>query len=88
MPEELQAQPCLSDDEIGWLAEAGRRIEAHFGTPQDVEWAIDRGLGELFILQSRPETVWSTRPRAQPVVGGALAMITATMTGRTAKPKE
>jgi pyruvate,water dikinase len=88
VPEELQAQPCLSDDEIGGLAETGRRIEAHFGTPQDVEWAIDRGLGELFILQSRPETVWSTRPRAQPVVGGALAMITATMTGRTAKPKE
>ena len=88
VPGELQAQPCLSDEEIGGLAEAGRRIEAHFGTPQDVEWAIDRGLGELFILQSRPETVWSTRPRAQPVVGGALTMITATMTGRTAKPKE
>jgi pyruvate,water dikinase len=88
VPEELQAQPCLTDDEIGGLAEIGRRIETHFGKPQDVEWAIDRGLGELFILQSRPETVWSTKPRAQQVAGGALAMISAAMTGRTAKPRE
>ena len=42
VPEELRAQPCLSDDEIGRLAEIGRRIEAHYARPQDVEWAIDR----------------------------------------------
>ena len=81
VPEELRAQPSLSDEEIVRLAEIGRRIETHYGRPQDVEWAIDRQLGELFILQSRPETVWSRKPRAQPVAGGAMAMITAAMTG-------
>ncbi|HET6173369.1 MAG TPA: PEP/pyruvate-binding domain-containing protein [Gaiellales bacterium] len=88
VPEELRAQPCLSDEEIGRLAGIGRRIEAHFGRPQDVEWAIDRRLGELFVLQSRPETVWSTQPRPQAVTGGAMALITAAMTGHAAPPKE
>lgn len=39
------------------LAVAGlaRRIERHFGSPQDVEWAID-GRGQLFVLQARPMT--------------------------------
>jgi pyruvate, water dikinase len=88
VPEELRAQPGLSDEEIGRLVEIGRRIEAHYAHPQDVEWAIDRHAGELFILQSRPETVWSRKPRPQPVTGGAMAMITAAMTGRVISPKE
>jgi pyruvate, water dikinase len=88
VPEELRAQPCLSDEEIGRLAEIGRRIETHYEHPQDVEWAIDRHVGELFILQSRPETVWSRKPRAQPIAGGTLAMITAAMSGRPVTPKE
>jgi pyruvate,water dikinase len=89
VPEELRAQPCLSDEEIGRLLEIGRRIEAHYSHPQDVEWAIDRHLGELFILQTRPETVWSRKPRTTPVAGGAMAMITAAMTGgRAVTPKE
>ncbi|WP_194821795.1 PEP/pyruvate-binding domain-containing protein [Micromonospora sp. S-DT3-3-22] len=44
--------------EPGWrdaLWAAGRRIEAHFGTPQDVEWALDHD-GTLWLLQSRPVT--------------------------------
>ncbi len=43
----------LSDDQLRELARACVRIEAHFGTPQDVEWAIDRE-GRLWILQARP----------------------------------
>ncbi|WFE65250.1 PEP/pyruvate-binding domain-containing protein [Micromonospora sp. WMMD714] len=42
----------------GWhddLWTAGRRIQAHFGVPQDVEWAIDHD-GTLWLLQSRPVT--------------------------------
>ena len=89
VPEELRAQPCLSDEEIAQLVETGRRIEAHYSHPQDVEWAIDRQFGKLFILQSRPETVWSSKPRATPVAGSAMAMITAAMTGgRAVTPKE
>ena len=48
-------QPALSDDEVGRIAELGLRIEAHYGTPQDTEWAID-GQGEVWMLQSRPVT--------------------------------
>jgi pyruvate,water dikinase len=87
VPEELRSQPSLTDEEIGQLAELGRRVEAHYSRPQDIEWAIDRQLDELFLLQSRPETVWSRKPRAQPVAGGAIALITATMTGGAVKPK-
>jgi pyruvate, water dikinase len=88
VPEDLRAQPSLSDEEIDRLAEIGRGVEKHYARAQDIEWAIDRHLDELFLLQSRPETVWSNRPKAQPVTGGALALITATMTGGAVKPKE
>ena len=44
---------CLGDAQVRELARAAVRIEEHFGTPQDVEWAVDRA-GRLFILQARP----------------------------------
>ncbi len=46
-----QAWP--GDDQILELARWGRRIESHFGQPQDIEWAIDRA-GNLVFLQARP----------------------------------
>jgi rifampicin phosphotransferase len=47
-------QPALSDAQIVGLAQLGRRIEAHFGHPQDIEWClVDDGFQ---ILQSRPVT--------------------------------
>ncbi|MGZ8716597.1 MAG: PEP/pyruvate-binding domain-containing protein [Gaiellaceae bacterium] len=88
VPQELRTQASLTDEEIGRLAELGSRVEAHYGRPQDLEWAIDRHLGELFLLQSRPETVWSRRETRRPVVGGAMALIAAAMTGRAAKPSK
>jgi pyruvate,water dikinase len=61
--------PCLSDPNIGALAEMGRRIERRYAAPQDIEWAIARDSSALYVLQSRPETVWSSRdapPVARP----------------------
>jgi pyruvate,water dikinase len=84
--EELRAQPSLTDDEIVQLADLGRRVEAHYARPQDIEWAIDRHLDEVLLLQARPETVWSRKPRPQAVAGSALALIAATMTGGAVKP--
>jgi pyruvate,water dikinase len=55
----------LSDAEVRQVAEIAKRAEKHFGVPQDIEWAIDRGLPEgenLLLLQSRPETVWANKP--------------------------
>jgi len=57
--------PCLTDTELQALREIGRKVERHYGRPQDIEWAIDRHTGEILLLQSRPETVWSTK-EAQP----------------------
>jgi pyruvate,water dikinase len=60
---ERQSVPCLADDEIAAVARLARRAEKHYRCPQDVEWAIDDGEQEAVLLQSRPETVWSRRPR-------------------------
>ena len=52
--EERRNARVLSDEEIGELVVLGERVEAHYGTPQDVEWAIYDG--EIYMLQSRPIT--------------------------------
>jgi pyruvate,water dikinase len=52
---ERAEQPVLSDEEAERIAEIGLRIEAHYGSPQDTEWAID-GAGRIWILQARPVT--------------------------------
>ena len=52
---ERRTAPCLDAGELAALVELSRRVEGHFGAPQDVEWAIDRA-GTLYVLQSRPVT--------------------------------
>ncbi|MBV0902954.1 phosphoenolpyruvate synthase [Haloarcula salina] len=44
----------LDGDELDELRRVGRRVEEHYGDPQDVEWAIVDG--DVFMLQSRPIT--------------------------------
>jgi len=70
VPPERRKAPSLTDKEVVRLAELGKLIEAHYGRPQDIEWAIDKNLpfpDNVFILQSRPETVWSVREAEEPV---------------------
>jgi pyruvate,water dikinase len=51
---ERQERPALTDAEVVELVQLGRRIEAHFGRPQDIEWCLaDDG---FHIVQSRPIT--------------------------------
>ena len=67
-PEELRRAPSISDQELAALKEIARKVERHYGRPQDIEWAIDRS-GQIHLLQSRPETVWSAKeqtPVAKP----------------------
>jgi phosphoenolpyruvate synthase/pyruvate phosphate dikinase len=52
--QEIVDNRILPDQSIQLLAETGLAIEAHFGCPQDIEWAMADG--SLFILQSRPIT--------------------------------
>ncbi|MFI0508599.1 rifamycin-inactivating phosphotransferase [Streptomyces sp. WSLK1-5] len=49
-----QELPALTDEQAIRLAELGRRIEAHFGRPQDIEWCLVDD--EFHIVQSRPIT--------------------------------
>jgi pyruvate, water dikinase len=48
-------QAALSDEEVRRIAELGLQIEAHYGSPQDTEWAIDAA-GKVWMLQARPVT--------------------------------
>jgi pyruvate,water dikinase len=62
--EEQRRAPCLSDDELQALRKIGRSVERRYGRAQDIEWAVDRHTGEILLLQSRPETVWSAKDAA------------------------
>ncbi|HET7591006.1 MAG TPA: phosphoenolpyruvate synthase [Solirubrobacterales bacterium] len=53
----------LSDEEVRALAALGVRIEQHYGSPQDTEWAFD-GDGSVWMLQSRPVTTAGGRATA------------------------
>jgi rifampicin phosphotransferase len=55
----------LSDDQILALAKLGSRVEEHYGTPQDTEWAIDGG-GAVWLLQARPITTLFPLPDGAP----------------------
>ena len=60
--EARQEQPVLTDAQVLRLAQLGRRIEAHFGQPQDIEWCL---AGDEFqIVQSRPVTTLFPVPEA------------------------
>lgn len=59
---ENQNRQALTDDRILQLAQLGRKIEAHFGNPQDIEWCL---AGDTFyIVQSRPITTLYPVPEA------------------------
>ncbi len=57
VPPEQQTVFCLSDSQLSQLAELGRRVEALYGEPRDVEWALSGGA--FFLLQARPITAGS-----------------------------
>ncbi|MEV4183485.1 PEP/pyruvate-binding domain-containing protein [Streptosporangium canum] len=65
------AGACVTDAQIRALAELGGRVEDHYGSPQDTEWAVDAG-GALWLTQSRPITTLFPIPRhARPAGAGS-----------------
>ena len=58
---ERRRQPALTDAQIVRLVQLGRRIEAHFGRPQDIEWCLVDD--EFEIVQSRPITTLFPTPK-------------------------
>ena len=90
LPPDRSTEPSLTDAEIKAVARLARQAEKHFGRPQDIEWAVaderiagDAGPGPaagpggapiVYLLQSRPETVWSNKPRPSVSQGVGSAM--------------
>ena len=58
---ERHTQPALTNAQVVRLVQLGRRIEAHFGCPQDIEWCLVDD--EFHIVQSRPITILFPVPR-------------------------
>ena len=68
---DMQRRWCLKDEEVKELVRIAKNIEAHYGCPMDIEWAVDEDFSfpkNIFIVQARPETVWSQR-RKGPLIG-------------------
>ena len=69
--EDMQCTCCLDEREVKELVKMGKIIEKHYDRPMDIEWAIDKDLNfpkNIFIVQARPETVWSQR-KTESVLG-------------------
>lgn len=64
----------LSDEEAAQLARWARRLESHFGEPQDIEWAMDEKRN-IFVLQSRPLELASSISESRPPVSGASLLV-------------
>lgn len=70
VPKEDRSKAVLTDDEVLELARWAIEIEEHYGrkydraVPMDIEWAKDGVTGELFVVQARPETVQSRKPKS------------------------
>jgi len=60
-PADKRKQVILKDDEIETLAKWAMNIEEYYKKPMDIEWAKDGISNELYIVQARPETVFSSK---------------------------
>ncbi|MBI5477515.1 MAG: hypothetical protein HY906_01595 [Deltaproteobacteria bacterium] len=86
VPTTLAAAPSVADGELEELAALALRLERIFGTPQDVEWAIDRA-GQLWVLQARPLRLSPDRarvqraPRVAPLLTGGITIYPGRVSG-------
>lgn len=61
VPADKADQPVLTDDQVLELAGYVKEIEQHYGCYMDMEFALDANTNKLWLVQARPETVWSQR---------------------------
>ena len=79
VPPELQKQQVITDEQIRELAVYAKKIEKHYGCYMDMEWGVDERTNKVWLLQARPETVWSKKNKEK---GEAAAAPVATTTDR------
>ncbi len=69
VPDERKNAPSITDEELIELCRIGKQIEKYYGSPSDIEWAVDADMPfpeSVVILQARPETVWSQKRKKKP----------------------
>ncbi|MFR4968090.1 MAG: phosphoenolpyruvate synthase [Lactobacillus kalixensis] len=65
VPEDKQQEASLTDQQVVELASYAKTIEKHYGCYMDMEWAVDSRTNKVWVVQARPETVWSQRNRSK-----------------------
>ena len=71
--EDGSSTSCLTDEQLRELAALGRRVQAQFGAPQDIEFAFDEA-GRCFLVQARPITTLYPLPPGAPAPNDGLAV--------------
>ena len=78
VPPDRAQRACLDREALAHLVEIGKRVERHFGSRQDVEWALARdGDKALFVVQARPVTGLAKKPD-KPKPASAMSLIMST----------
>lgn len=65
IPEHLKKLQVVDDKNILELARLGKKIEEHYGKPQDIEWAIEKGT--VYIVQARAVTTFKPKEKVEVV---------------------
>lgn len=65
VPAEIANKPVLTDEQVLELAGYAKKIEEHYGCYMDMEFALDKNTDKLWLVQARPETVWSRKKKQQ-----------------------
>ena len=63
---EVQERQKISEKEVKELARIGKKLEEHYGRPQDIEWAIEKN--EIFIVQTRAVTTFKAAKEERPSI--------------------
>jgi pyruvate, water dikinase len=76
VPEGQRERRCLDQSALERLVAVARNVERHFGSHQDIEWALARDSdGELFVVQTRPVTAVPNKKSEKPKAESALSLI-------------
>jgi pyruvate,water dikinase len=76
VPMEEQKLPVITDEQVRELANYAKTIEAHYGCYMDMEWGVDERDNKIWLLQARPETVWSKKNKEKTAESGVSIAMT------------
>lgn len=65
VPDDERKKQAITDEQVLELASYAKAIEKHYGCYMDMEWGVDERTNKIWLLQARPETVWSRKNKAK-----------------------